>query len=137
MEETKTTKTATKTLQYSIELPQLAKKPFYKAQPLLLYDAKTGTTRFNLTTALAVIHSLQLTMKDVHRFGEDLRRGCEDEDIAFDQVLKMVDCRGPEMRALYAKAALEFLKEYLGTFITDHHIPLAHLATALLQLHDD
>ena len=49
----------------------------------------------------------------------------------------MVDCRGPEMRALYAKAALEFLKKYLGTFITDHHIPLAHLATALLQLHDD
>ena len=137
MEETKTAKTATKTQQYSIELPQLAKKPFYKAQPLLLYEAKTGTTRFNLTTALAVVHSLQLTMKDVHRFGEDLRPGCEDEDIVGEQVLEMVDCRGPEMRALYAKAAHEFLKKYLGTFITDHHIPLGHLATALLQLHDD
>jgi hypothetical protein len=87
--ETKTaTKTSTKTMQlWSTELPQLAKKPFYKAQPLLLYDAKTGTTLFNLTTALAIISSIQLTMKDVHRFGEDLRRGCEDEDIAFEQVL--------------------------------------------------
>jgi hypothetical protein len=110
VEETKTVvKTATKTLQYRIELPQLAKKPFYKVQPLLLYDSKTGTTRFNLTTALAIIHSLQLTMKDVHRFGGDLRPGCDDEDIAGEQVLEMVDCRGPEMRALYRKAADDFL----------------------------
>ena len=97
MEETKTTKTATKTLQYRTELPQLATKPFFKAQPLLLYDAKTGTTRFNQTTALAIIYSLLLTMKDVHRFGGDLRPGCDDEDIVGEQVLEMVDCRGPEM----------------------------------------
>ena len=88
-----------------------------------------------MTEALALVHSLQLTMKDVHRFGEDLRPGCEDEEVASEQVLEMVDCRGPEMRALYAKAANEFLKEYLATFVNDHHIPLAHLATVLLQLH--
>ena len=50
----------------------------------------------------------------------------------------MVDCRGPEMRALYRKAANEFLTVWLpNTFIKDHHIPHAHLATVLLQMHED
>ena len=66
-------KTPTKTLQFRIELPQLTKKPLFKAHQLLIYDAKKGTTRFNMTEALALINSLQLTMKDVHRFGGDLR----------------------------------------------------------------
>jgi hypothetical protein len=91
-----------------------------------------------MTEALAIINSLQLTMKDVHRFGGDLRPGCDDEDIVGKQVLEMVDCRGPEMRALYRKAAHEFLTEWLpNTFVKDHHIPHAHLATVLLQLHED
>ena len=91
-----------------------------------------------MTEALAIINSLQLTMKDVHRFGGDLRPGCDDGDIASDQVLEMVDCRGPEMRALYRKAAHEFLTEWVpNTFIKHHHIPHAHLATVLLQLHED
>ena len=76
-------------------------------------------------------------MKDAHRFGGDLRPGCDFEDIAGEQVLEMVDCRGPEMRALYRKAADDFLTGYLGTFIKDHHIPHAHLATVLLQMHED
>ena len=84
-----------------------------------------------MTEALALIKSLQLTMKDVHRFGGDLKQGCDDEDIVGEQVLEMVDCRGPEMRALYRKAANDFLKEYLGTFINVHHILLAYLATVL------
>jgi hypothetical protein len=71
-------------------------------------------------------------MKDVHRFGGDLRPGLG------GQVLEMVDCRGPEMRALYRKAAHEFLTEWLpNTFVKDHHIPHAHLATVLLQMHED
>jgi hypothetical protein len=46
VEETKETKTATKTptktMQlWSTELPQLAKKPLFKAHPLLIYDHKT------------------------------------------------------------------------------------------------
>jgi hypothetical protein len=90
-----------------------------------------------MTEALALVHSLQLTMKDAHRFGGDLRPGCDDEDIVGEQVLEMVDCRGPEMRALYRKAANDFLTGYLGTFIKDHHIPHAHLATVLLQMHED
>jgi hypothetical protein len=137
VEETKETKTAVKTpaktMQlWSTELPQLAKKPLFYAHPLLLYDHRTQTTRFNMTEALAVVHSLQLTMKDVHRFGGDLRPGLG------GQVLEMVDCRGPEMRALYRKAAHEFLTEWLpNTFVKDHHIPHAHLATVLLQMHED
>jgi hypothetical protein len=43
VEETKiATKTSTKTMQlWSTELPQLAKKPLFKAHPLLIYDHKT------------------------------------------------------------------------------------------------
>jgi hypothetical protein len=53
-------------------------------------------------------------------------------------MLVMVDCRGPEMRALYRKAANEFLTVWLpNTFIKDHYVPHAHLATVLLQLHED
>jgi hypothetical protein len=89
-----------------------------------------------MTEALALIHSLQITMKDVHRFGGDLRPGCDDEDIVGEQVLEMVDCRGPEMRALYREAADEFLG-YLDTLVTDHYIPHAHLPTVLLQLYEN
>ena len=136
MEETKTVvKTPTKTIQYRIELPQLDKRPLLKAQPLLLYDAKTGSTRFNMTEAFALLSSLQLTMSDILHFGEVLRSAADEKYINSEQMLAMEDCRGPEMRALYAKAANEFLKEYLATFVTDHLIPLAHLATVLQQLH--
>ena len=137
MEETKTTKTPAKTLQYRIELPELAKKPHFEAQPLLLHDGRTGTFSFNMTTTLAIIHSLQLTMRDVDRFGEELRE-CNDEGDFHDwQLLAMVDCRGPEIRALYREAADEFLTGYLGTLIKKHYIPHAHLATVLLQLYED
>ena len=74
MEETKTAvKTPAKTFQYRIELPQLTKKPLFYAQPLLLWDVKTQTTRFNMTEAVAVLSSLQLTMSDTLHFGEELR----------------------------------------------------------------
>jgi hypothetical protein len=50
----------------------------------------------------------------------------------------MVECRGLEIRALYRKGAIEFLKEYLpNIFVAYLYIPLAHLATELLQLHED
>ena len=50
----------------------------------------------------------------------------------------MVDCRGPEMRALYRKAANEFLTVWLpNTFIKDHYVPHAHLATVLLKIYED
>ena len=50
----------------------------------------------------------------------------------------MVDCRGPEMRALYRKAAHEFLTVWLpNTFIKDHYVPYAHLATVLLKIYED
>ena len=90
-----------------------------------------------MTTTLAIIHSLQLTMRDVDRFGEELRE-CNDEGDFYDwQLLAMVDCCGPEIRALYREAADEFLTGYLGTLIKKHYIPHAHLATVLLQLYED
>jgi hypothetical protein len=53
-------------------------------------------------------------------------------------MLVMVDCRGPEMRALYRKAANEFLTVWLpNTFVKDHYVPFAHLATVLLQIYED
>ena len=139
MEETKTAvKTPTKKFQYRIELPQLTKKPLFYGEPLLLWDVKTQTARFNMTEALAVIHSLQLTMSDLLHFGEELREGIDENYIREEQLLVMVDCRGPEMRALYRKAANEFLTVWLpNTFIKDHYVPYAHLATVLLQLYED
>ena len=139
MEETKTAvKTPTKKFQHRIELPLLTKKPLFYAQPLLLWDVKTQTARFNMTEALAVIHSLQLTMSDLLHFGEELREAVDENYIKEEQMLVMVDCRGPEMRALYRKAANEFLTVWLpNTFIKDHYVPHAHLATVLLQLYED
>ena len=79
MEETKTAvKTPTNTFQYRIELPVLTKKPLFCAQPLLLYDARTQATRFNMTEAVAVLSSLQLTMSDTLHFGEELREAADE-----------------------------------------------------------
>ena len=53
-------------------------------------------------------------------------------------MLAVEDCRGPEMRALYRKAANEFLTVWLpNTFIKDHYVPYAHLATVLLKIYED
>jgi len=136
VEETKTTKTPAKTLQFRIELPQIDVRPHFEAQPLLLHCGRTGTFRLNLTPTLAIIHSLQLTMRDVDRFGEVLRDANDEKDIDSNKMLAMLDCRGSEMRALYREAADEFLG-YLDTLVTDHYIPHAHLATVLLQVYED
>ena len=79
MEETKTAvKTPAKKFQHRIELPQLTKKPLFYGQPLLLWDVKTQTSRFNMTEALAVIHSLQLTLSDLLHFGEEVRSAADE-----------------------------------------------------------
>ena len=139
MEETKTAvKTPTKKFQHRIELPLLTKKPLFYAQPLLLWDVKTQTARFNMTEAFALLSSLQLTMSDLLHFGEELREAIDENYIREEQLLVMVDCRGPEMRALYRKAANEFLTVWLpNTFIKDHYVPYAHLATVLLKIYED
>ena len=79
MEETKTAvKTPTKKFQYRIELPQLTKKPLFYAQPLLLWDVKTQTTRFNMTEAFSLLSSLQLTLSDLLHFGEEVRSAADE-----------------------------------------------------------
>ena len=139
MEETKTAvKTPTKKFQYRIGLPLLTKKPLFYAQPLLLWDVKTQTTHFNMTEAFALLSSLQLTLSDFLQFGEVIRSAADENYINSEQMLVMKDCRGPEMRALYRKAAKDFLTVWLpNTFIKDHYVPHAHLATVLLKLYED
>ena len=100
---------------------------------------KSGKPRFNKTTAFELVASLQLTMKDVFRFSVELNPACDDDDDdPREHVLQMVDCRNSETRALYRRAALEFLEEYLpNTYIKDNHIPFWHLGTVLQRLYDD
>jgi hypothetical protein len=102
----------------------------------------SGKKRFNMTAAIALVASLTLIMKDVFRFSVDLNPSCDDDevddDVPHEQVLQMVDCRSSDTRALYRRAVLEFLEQYLpNTYIEGNHIPIWHLATVLQQLHND
>ena len=79
MEETKTAvKTPTKKFHHRIELPQLTKKPLFYGQPLLLWDVKTQTSRFNMTEAFSLLSSLQLTLSDFLHFGEVIRSAADE-----------------------------------------------------------
>ena len=119
-----------------IDLPVLEEEPIFQGQPLIVTDA-SGTTRINLPAAFGLVASLTLTVRDVFRFAEQLDLGA-DSDEPGEQALQMVDSRFSETRALYKKAIEQFLTETLPkNWVEEYCIPVAHLATVLLQLYKD
>ena len=104
---------------------------------MIVYDEEAGSTRLVRDSAFALIGSVAITVKDVHRYSDSLK--LEDPfAIAKDLRLKMVDCRTYDMKEVYMDKILGFLTMYIDkVWSKEYGIPAAHIAHVLLHIYNE
>ena len=118
----------------TVFLPDLFDVPSFMDSQLITIDGKTGLTVFNFDVTCALIASMTLTIKDVYTFSSSLTL-CVDSANLGEQLLQMVDNRLSIARSIYLAAIKKFhMEDLLNFYIRKHRIPIALLATVLLQV---